>query len=217
MIRPNVNYHIKQCDIRPSSSDNSIIIIIVDTLSDDDIQIFPSVLIHISLRSLSLPYIRDLIQGQLIRCHWLGPYILEASTQLGFSSTEILRDPLVSHRCLSDYLAPHISDLATKLGFGRNCFSIVVKIITQSPLKYVVFLRIVQLGKMDREDMMRSRKMETESCSICLDNPSSGSKHGVPTHMSCSHIFHDGCLLEWFQRKNSCPCVRLCFMIHRWF
>lgn len=62
MIRPNVDYHIKHLDIRPPPSSGNSIFINVDTLSDGDIQLVPSVLIHISL-----PYIRDLIQGQLTR------------------------------------------------------------------------------------------------------------------------------------------------------
>lgn len=213
--RPSVDYHIKQLDISPpSASDNSSILIIVDTLSDDDIQLFPSVIFHISLRSLGLPHIRDLIQGQLIRRSWLGPEISTAATQLGFSSTELLRDPLVIHRWLSDYLAPHISDLASELGFGRNGFSvsIVVKIVTQSTSKYEVLSRMVQQGKMMNREELKSSQTQTEPCSICLNNlvfdDGSSSKHGVPTRLTCSHVFHDGCLLEWFQRKDTCPLCR---------
>ncbi|CAN6808873.1 unnamed protein product, partial [Brassica oleracea] len=168
MIRPDVDYHIKHLDIRPPPSSGNSIFINVDTLSDGDIQLVPSVLIHISLRSLSLPYIRDLIQ-----------------------------DPPVTHRWLSDYLAPRISDLATELGYGRNgfCLSIVVKIITQSPFKYEVLSRMVQQGKTNTEEL-KSSQMETESCSICLDNlvsdDGSSSKRGVPTRITSSHVFHDG-------------------------
>ncbi|KAG2331476.1 hypothetical protein Bca52824_002656 [Brassica carinata] len=188
MIRPNVDYHIKQCDLHPHSSDNSVIIT-VDTLSDDDIQLFPSVLIHISLRNLGLPYIRDLIQGQLIRRRWLGPEISMTATQLGFSSTELLRDPLVGHH----WFFVH----------RQNRYS--------TPIEIQVLSRMVQRGKMNKDDLT-SPKMETESCLICLDNfvfdDGSSSKHGVPTRMTCSHVFHDGCLLEWFQRKDTCPLCR---------
>ncbi|CAF1991736.1 unnamed protein product [Brassica oleracea var. botrytis] len=150
MIRPNVDYHIKHLDIRPPPSSGNSIFINVDTLSDGDIQLVPSVLIHISL-----PYIRDLIQ------------------------------------------APRISDLATELGYGRNgfCLSIVVKIITQSPFKYEVLSRMVQQGKTNTEEL-KSSQMETESCSICLDNlvsdDGSSSKRGVPTRITSSHVFHHG-------------------------
>ncbi|KAF3513325.1 hypothetical protein F2Q69_00002654, partial [Brassica cretica] len=197
MIRPDVDYHIKHLDIRPPPSSGNSIFINVDTLSDGDIQLVPSVLIHISLRSLSLPYIRDLIQGQLTRRGWLGPEISTAATQLGFSHSELLQDPPVTHRWLSDYLAPRISDLATELGYGRNgfCLSIVVKIITQSPFKYEVLSRMVQQGKTNTEEL-KSSQMETESCSICLDNlvsdDGSSSKRGVPTRITSSHVFHDG-------------------------
>ena len=197
MIRPDVDYHIKHLDIRPPPSSGNSIFINVDTLSDGDIQLVPSVLIHISLRSLSLPYIRDLIQGQLTRRGWLGPEISTAATQLGFSPSGLLQDPPVTHRWLSDYLAPRISDLATELGYGRNgfCLSIVVKIITQSPFKYEVLSRMVQQGKTNTEEL-KSSQMETESCSICLDNlvsdDGSSSKRGVPTRITSSHVFHDG-------------------------
>ncbi|KAH0890483.1 hypothetical protein HID58_052912, partial [Brassica napus] len=173
MIRPDVDYHIKHLDIRPPPSSGNSIFINVDTLSDGDIQLVPSS-IHLY------------IQGQLTRRGWLGPEISTAATQLGFSPSGLLQDPPVTHRWLSDYLAPRISDLATELGYGRNgfCLSIVVKIITQSPFKYEVLSRMVQQGKTNTEEL-KSSQMETESCSICLDNlvsdDGSSSKRGVPT------------------------------------
>ncbi|KAG2264825.1 hypothetical protein Bca52824_071904 [Brassica carinata] len=188
MIRPNVDYHIKHLDIRPPPSSGNSIFINVDTLSDGDIQLVPSVLIHISL-----PYIRDLIQGQLTR----RERSLRPQPNLGISPSELLQDPPVTHRWLSDYLAPRISDLATELGYGRNgfCLSIVVKIITQSPFKYEVLSRMVQQGKTNTEEL-KSSQMETESCSICLDNlvsdDGSSSKRGVPTRITSSHVFHHG-------------------------
>ncbi|XP_009126090.1 E3 ubiquitin-protein ligase RING1-like [Brassica rapa] len=65
---------------------------------------------------------------------------------------------------------------------------------------------MVQLGKMSKEELKTS-KMETEPCSICLDSFVSG-KHGVSTRMTCSHVFHEKCLLVWFQRRNTCPLCR---------
>ncbi|ESQ38243.1 hypothetical protein EUTSA_v10029142mg [Eutrema salsugineum] len=65
--------------------------------------------------------------------------------------------------------------------------------------------RIILLGsKMNTEEL---KSMETEPCSICLDNLSYSNpkKHGVPTRMTCSHVFHARCLSEWLQRKNTCP------------
>ncbi|CAL9232885.1 unnamed protein product, partial [Arabidopsis halleri] len=39
-------------------------------------------------------------------------------------------------------------------------------------------------------------------CSICLENLS-GLKPIDLTRMTCSHIFHNRCLLEWFKHKNT--------------
>ncbi|WZZ73309.1 hypothetical protein YC2023_084679 [Brassica napus] len=182
MIRPNVDYHIKHLDIRPPPSSGNSIFINVDTLSDGDIQLVPSVLIHISL-----PYIRDLIQGQLTR----RERSLRPQPNLGLAPVSFFKiHPLPT-------VAPRISDLATELGYGRNgfCLSIVVKIITQSPFKYEVLSRMVQQGKTNTEEL-KSSQMETESCSICLDNlvsdDGSSSKRGVPTRITSSHVFHHG-------------------------
>lgn len=69
-----------------------------------------------------------------------------------------------------------------------------------------VLSKLVVLGKIDRDEQ---EIMETESCSICLDNLfGSSSIHGPATLMSCSHVFHERCLLEWLQRKNTCPMCR---------
>ncbi|XP_013594827.1 uncharacterized protein LOC106378079 [Brassica napus] len=171
MIRPNVDYHIKHLDIRPPPSSGNSIFINVDTLSDGDIQLVPSVLIHISL-----PYIRDLIQGQLTR----RERSLRPQPNLGLAPVSFFK----------------IHPLPT-VGYGRNgfCLSIVVKIITQSPFKYEVLSRMVQQGKTNTEEL-KSSQMETESCSICLDNlvsdDGSSSKRGVPTRITSSHVFHHG-------------------------
>ncbi|KAL1214099.1 E3 ubiquitin-protein ligase RING1-like [Cardamine amara subsp. amara] len=67
-------------------------------------------------------------------------------------------------------------------------------------------LRMVLLRIMKDEKEFKSLKMETESCSICLEN-FSGS-NSKPTRMTCSHVFHAPCLVEWLYRKKSCPLCR---------
>ncbi|CAN7037844.1 unnamed protein product [Brassica rapa subsp. trilocularis] len=180
MIRPHVELSDFKHERRSGSYPNSIIIV-VDTISDE-IQVSPSVRVDISLPSyLGRHHIRRLIQDQLInrRCH----------------------------RWLSDKLAPEISEIAATLGFGCNGLGVTITVkITPSPLKEEVLTRMVQLGKMSKEELKTS-KMETEPCSICLDSFVSG-KHGVSTRMTCSHVFHEKCLLVWFQRRNTCPLCR---------
>ncbi|XP_009114633.2 uncharacterized protein LOC103839902 [Brassica rapa] len=206
MIRPRVELSDLKHERRSGSYVNSIIIV-VDTISDE-IQVSPSVRVDISLPSfLGRHRIRRLIQDQLINRRWLSPKISRTATKLGFSRREVLQDQFASHRWLSDKLAPGISEIAARLGFGCNglIVTITVKIIP-SPLKEEVLTRMVQLGKMRKEELKTS-KMETEPCSICLDNLVSD-KHGVSTRMTCSHVFHEKCLLVWFQRKNTCPLCR---------
>ncbi|KAJ4867277.1 RING/U-box superfamily protein [Raphanus sativus] len=210
MIRPHVELRDIELTERRSRSNPTSIIIIVETISDE-IQVSPSVRIDISLpRYLSHGSIRKLIQDQLINRHWLAPKISRAATKLGFSRSEILQDSFVSHRWLADYLASEISWAGVRFGRNGLILSFTAK-VTPSPSKEEVLKRMAQQGKMSKEDL-KSSKMETEPCSICLDNlgvsRGSNSKHGVPTRMTCSHVFHDGCLLVWLQRRNTCPLCR---------
>ncbi|ESQ38242.1 hypothetical protein EUTSA_v10029381mg [Eutrema salsugineum] len=117
-------------------------------------------------------------------------------------------------RLLQDQLVSHhhwLSTAATALGFGRNGFNLTisVKITHQTVVvNSEELLRMVLLGsKMNTEEL---KSMETEPCSICLDelSGSNSKKTGVPTRMTCSHVFHDRCLIEWLQRKNTCPLCR---------
>ncbi|KAL0846651.1 hypothetical protein Bca101_019897 [Brassica carinata] len=171
--------HVELSNVKQrSGSYANSINIVVDTVFDE-IQISPSIRINISLpRFLDHRHIRKLIQDQLINHRWL---------------------------------APKISRAATKLGFGRNGLIVSFSVkITPPPSKEEVLTGMFQLGRMGKEDL-KSSKMETEPCSICLDSVvsrGSNSKHGEPTRMTCSHVFHDGCLLVWLQRRNTCPLCR---------
>ncbi|CAN7029184.1 unnamed protein product [Brassica oleracea var. botrytis] len=206
MIRPREELSDFKHERRSGSYVNSIIIV-VDTISDE-IQVSPSVRVDISLPSfLGRHHIRRLVQDQLINRRWLSPKISRTATKLGFSRREVLQDQFASHRWLSDKLAPGISEIAARLGFGCNGLIVTITVkITPSPSKEEVLTRMVQLGKISKEEL-KSSKMETEPCSICLDNLVSG-KHVVSTRMTCSHVFHEKCRLVWFQRKNTCPLCR---------
>ena len=57
---------------------------------------------------------------------------------------------------------------------------------------------------------------DEDVCPICLDSFEVGdivmfSRHN---HGSCSHVFHEECLLQWLlqQRENECPTCRACFI-----
>ena len=43
-------------------------------------------------------------------------------------------------------------------------------------------------------------------CSLCLENfiPLS-----IVTDLTCSHLFHHNCLVQWIVRRNSCPLCRV--------
>ena len=44
--------------------------------------------------------------------------------------------------------------------------------------------------------------METELCSICLENISYGCR------LNCQHCFHPNCIKRWLIKTNSCPMCR---------
>lgn len=163
------------------------------TLTGRFVSLSPPVLVDFNLSTLSNSYIEQLLRDNLVR----------------------------GHHWLCEDLAEDISSEAEELGFGRNGFRLTISIgITYEivaamsdllPPDEGLFLRdvlskLVVLGKIDRDEQ---EIMETESCSICLDNLfGSSSIHGPATLMSCSHVFHERCLLEWLQRKNTCPMCR---------
>ncbi|VVB18309.1 unnamed protein product [Arabis nemorensis] len=92
------------------------------------------------------------------------------------------------YRWLCVSLASEISTAATRLGFGRNGFilTILVKITYESVVVIsearAMLLRMVLLGRVGQEEL-KSLKVETEPCSICLEDLS-----GVSTRMTCSHV-----------------------------
>jgi hypothetical protein len=57
---------------------------------------------------------------------------------------------------------------------------------------------------------------DEDVCPICLDNFEVGEivMWSRYNHGSCSHVFHEDCLLQWLleQRENECPTCRACFI-----
>ncbi|CAN8308335.1 unnamed protein product [Cochlearia groenlandica] len=153
------------------------------------------VVVDFNLRSSNYNYILSLVQERLNASDRVGFWIC------GVLATEILTE-------------------ANALGFGHNVFAltltvtltyqtVVVMSESHSPSKEDVLmatvLRLILLGK----KISGGEEETREPCSICLDDIScSDTKHGFPTKMECSHVFHSRCLKEWLQRKNTCPLCR---------
>jgi hypothetical protein len=47
----------------------------------------------------------------------------------------------------------------------------------------------------------------TENCAICQEGYEEGKFTAI--QMPCSHVFHEGCLLQWLKEQNTCPICRL--------
>lgn len=181
-----------------SPSQPNSVIVVIDTKSEEifenpttghqtrrrPTQVSPTFLIDINLRSSSLDHIRTLLHDRLVGYPW---------------------------GCLCDILATEISTEAINLGFGRNGFTLTMTVTVTYQIVFVTSnveksLRMVLLGRVKAEEL-KSLKMDTESCSICLENLSGPKPIGL-TRMACSHVFHNRCLLEWLKRKNTCPLCR---------
>ncbi|XP_019085352.1 PREDICTED: RING finger protein 24-like [Camelina sativa] len=69
---------------------------------------------------------------------------------------------------------------------------------------------MILLGKI-KPEVLKNLNMETDSCSICLENLSAPKPCDFMTRMICSHVFHGWCLFEWLKRKHTCPLCRTGF------
>lgn len=49
---------------------------------------------------------------------------------------------------------------------------------------------------------------EQSQCSICLEAFNAGEKVYRTSALGCDHIFHCECIVEWFMRRDTCPCCR---------
>ncbi|KAL1221151.1 E3 ubiquitin-protein ligase RING1-like [Cardamine amara subsp. amara] len=129
----------------------------------------------------------------------------------------LLRNHLNSLRWLSGNLAPRISKAATDIGSGGfnirvfvtlTCMNVVVTSpLSEEESRQEILKKLVLGGKIEGEDL-NDIDRENESCPICLENFLAGSNFTYPTRMSCSHVFHEACLLDWLERENTCPICR---------
>lgn len=65
---------------------------------------------------------------------------------------------------------------------------------------------LMGLGKAGLEGIKKMKVGKTKKeCSICLKGFVQGE---VIRLLNCNHIFHDGCVMVWFEKKSSCPNCR---------
>ncbi|CAE5960429.1 unnamed protein product [Arabidopsis arenosa] len=193
-----VGVQVQERSLSPSEGYTNSILLIINTIKDE-ILVNPATG-HRTVTSIPLSYKSLHINFSLPSC---SHHHIQS----------LLQDRLCSDdHWLCEYLVPKISMAAINSGFGYNGVELTV-CVTVSYRYFHVDERslkissIVLQGSMKAEEL-KSLKMETESCSICLQSLVSSLKT-VPTRMSCSHVFHNGCLVEWLYRKNTCPMCRI--------
>ena len=79
------------------------------------------------------------------------------------------------------------------------------------------FLKRIQKDGRTTSRSLTSLIRETDliSCSICLKNYAVGEKIGFSNNPRCTHIFHEGCIIEWLLVKNSCPICRRDYVLNK--
>ena len=55
---------------------------------------------------------------------------------------------------------------------------------------------------------IRLSKIEKSCCDICMMDYELGDVVSQSNNSNCDHIFHKDCILDWMQKKHSCPCCR---------
>lgn len=51
-------------------------------------------------------------------------------------------------------------------------------------------------------------EIEKSCCDICMMDYEVGDVVSQSRNVNCDHIFHKDCILDWMQKKHSCPCCR---------
>ncbi|KAK5776904.1 hypothetical protein PVK06_044869 [Gossypium arboreum] len=59
--------------------------------------------------------------------------------------------------------------------------------------------------RQDVQQSTKKRRVEAESCTICLEEIKVGSS---ASQMPCSHMFHSGCIEKWLKQSHYCPLCR---------
>jgi hypothetical protein len=55
---------------------------------------------------------------------------------------------------------------------------------------------------------IRLSEIEQTCCDICMMDYELGDVVSQSNNSNCDHIFHKDCILDWMQKKHSCPCCR---------
>lgn len=58
------------------------------------------------------------------------------------------------------------------------------------------------------DTMIRLGDISKSCCDICMMDYEPGDEISESKHPNCEHIFHKECILDWMQKKHTCPCCR---------
>ena len=50
--------------------------------------------------------------------------------------------------------------------------------------------------------------LEKPRCDFCIMDYEIGDEVALSAHPDCDHIFHKDCILDWMQKKPTCPCCQ---------
>lgn len=67
------------------------------------------------------------------------------------------------------------------------------------------FTKINKRCKLSCTNDLKTCHIHASDCPICLDSLGNCDD---PCRLPCGHIFHAGCIYNWFNRDNRCPCCR---------
>ena len=68
---------------------------------------------------------------------------------------------------------------------------------------------IIATSKKHKEEHVEiHNEIVEEECIICLASVRHDSEDGDLVTLSCSHLFHRGCILEWYDINRTCPTCR---------
>mmetsp|Transcript_44307 Transcript_44307/g.106733 ORF Transcript_44307/g.106733 Transcript_44307/m.106733 type:complete len:399 (+) Transcript_44307:458-1654(+) len=62
--------------------------------------------------------------------------------------------------------------------------------------------------RLERLSIWRKASAKNECC-ICLECYAVGETVCAPIKTSCHHVFHEGCINEWFKKSDKCPLCRV--------
>mmetsp|Transcript_29982 Transcript_29982/g.49503 ORF Transcript_29982/g.49503 Transcript_29982/m.49503 type:complete len:299 (-) Transcript_29982:49-945(-) len=60
----------------------------------------------------------------------------------------------------------------------------------------------------DPKTMVHLNQISKSCCDICMMDYELDDKISQSKNVECDHIFHKECILDWMQKKHTCPCCR---------